>query len=266
MKRGKKMSLFKIVRVSFFLMTIIFSNSIRSINPCISIITSLYKGDLFIKGFLDDITQQTIFNDCELIIINANSPGNEEQIISSYMQAYPNIVYRRLDYDPGIYAVWNEGIQMARGDFITNANVDDRLANNCYEVHLKQLLDHPKIDLVYSDCYVTKHPNQTFANHTRHSILARPQFSKDALKKVCLPNNHPMWRKSLHEKYGYFDTAYKIAGDWEFWLRIVYQGAQFLKIERILSLYYLNPNGLSTNDNGNWKHEFDRVYYTYKNQ
>ena len=45
--------------------------------PKISIITSVYDGDDYIESFLEDITRQTIFKDkCELIMVNANSPGN----------------------------------------------------------------------------------------------------------------------------------------------------------------------------------------------
>ena len=42
----------------------------------------LDDADEFIEPYLEDITRQTIFKDkCELILINANSPGNEEPII-----------------------------------------------------------------------------------------------------------------------------------------------------------------------------------------
>ena len=59
-------------------------------NPKISIITSLYKGGEFIKGFLDDIVGQTIFKDeCELIIIDANSPEGEKEIILEYQKNIP---------------------------------------------------------------------------------------------------------------------------------------------------------------------------------
>jgi glycosyltransferase involved in cell wall biosynthesis len=96
-------------------------------NPKISIITSLYKGGDFVRGFLDDIITQTIFEEkCELIIIDANSPDNEKDIILEYQKKYPNIIYARLEADPGIYACWNTAIEMSRGEFVTNANVDDR--------------------------------------------------------------------------------------------------------------------------------------------
>src|SRR5688572_18772954 len=88
--------------------------------PLVSIITSIWNGDEFIEGFLADITRQTFFTNCELILINANSPGNEEPVIEKYMSQYPNIRYVKLNQDPGLYGVWNMGIKMAKGEFITN--------------------------------------------------------------------------------------------------------------------------------------------------
>ena len=52
----------------------------------------MYDGDEFIEPFLEDITSQTIFDNCELILINANSPGNEEKIINK-----PKYIYCKLD-------------------------------------------------------------------------------------------------------------------------------------------------------------------------
>jgi hypothetical protein len=63
----------------------------------------------------------------------------------------------------------------------------------------------------------------------------------------CLPGCMPVWRKSMHDKSGLFDENLKYAGDWDMWLRAVKDGSKFLKIDEILGLYYLNPEGLSTN-------------------
>jgi glycosyltransferase involved in cell wall biosynthesis len=215
-------------------------------HPIISIITSVYNGDQFIEGFLEDITQQTIFDQCELILINANSPGNEEEIIKHYYERYRNIHYYRLDHDPGIYAVWNYAIKRAQGKYLTNANLDDRLKSDCYEMHKKTLDEYPEIDLVYSDFYVTYYPNETFTSHHASHERIMASFSPREMWQP-LPNNHPMWRRSMHNRYGLFDERYKHAGDWEMWLRAVQGGAQFLKVEGIYGLYYYNPQGLSTN-------------------
>ncbi|MDP3889521.1 MAG: glycosyltransferase [bacterium] len=234
----------------FFYSSSLFSTYDGVHNPRVSIITSMYKGDMFIQGFLADIVQQIIFDECELILVNANSPDHEEDIIKEYCKKYPNIRYIKLTHDPGIYSVWNFAIKSARAAYITNANIDDRLSPHCYELHAHALDTNPEIDLVYSDYYWSNKPNETFeeidkAQATR-SVL--PEFSKKAMC-YCLPNNHPMWRKSMHDKYGFFDESYKRVGDYEMWLRAVSQGALFKKVSEILGVYYFNPKGLSTDSN-----------------
>ena len=218
-----------------------------SVKPKISIITSVYNSDEFITGFLENITQQTIFDQCELILINANSPGKiEEAIILKYQQRYANIIYQRLAQDPGIYAVWNLGIKQARGDYITNANVDDRLASNCYAQHAQLLDQHPEIALVYSDYYVSVQPNETFETVSHNWRSNKSEFSPLVMQRWCLPSFNPMWRRSVHARCGYFDETFMIAGDYEMWIRMVNAGLVFKKCPDILGVYYLNPDGLST--------------------
>jgi len=232
--------------------------------PRISIITSLYKGEEFIEGFFESIVQQTVFDQCELIIINANSPENEEEIIKKYMQQYPNIRYARLSFDPGIYGVWNMAIQAARGEFITNANVDDRLARDCYEVHMKTLDENPDVDLTYSAMYFTRKPHETFETHKPQEILNYPEFSVSNMR-YCLPGYNPMWRKSMHNKHGFFDDSFETAGDHEMWCRAVKNGSVFKKAPGVHCLYYNNPKGLSTDD-ARWekiKKEIIRVGMMY---
>lgn len=216
-------------------------------NPRVTIITSLYNGDLFIEGFLKDISQQTIFNQCELLIINANSPGNEGPIIEKYCQMYPNIRYIKLDYDPGLYAVWNMGIKMARSKYITNANVDDRLAYTCHEEHTNFLDSHPNIDMSYSDHYISHIPNEDFYNAAvnKNQYWGYREFSMWNNEGSSIAGNHPMWRLSMHYRAGLFDESFASAGDWEMWIRAARYGSIFKKINKNLGVFYINLKGLS---------------------
>jgi len=237
--------------------------------PKISIITSVYDGDEHIKPFLEDITQQTIFKDkCELILLNANSPGNEEEIILEYKEKFPeNIVYRKLEEDPGIYGVWNIGLEMATGEFITNANLDDRKAPWSLEKHAKELHTNTDVDLVYSDMYITHNSNETWTvNSCDGNRYNFPEFSFENLKMMNMPHAAPMWRRDIHTKHGFFNTKYKSAGDWDMWLRAASKGSKFKKINEILGLYYFNPKGISTNpDNFDWKQKEEaEIYENYK--
>lgn len=221
--------------------------------PKISIITSVYKSDKFIAQFMQDITRQTIFAQCELLLIDANSPDQEFQVIEPYLIQYPNIRYWRLPHDPGLYAVWNFGIQQAEGIYLTNANTDDRLAPDCYAQHAQCLDQHPEIALVYSDCYITGQANRQIENITNEPRSHKAEFSLAALHHRCLPSFNPMWRRAVHAQVGVFDESFKIAGDYEFWLRLAAQGYSFKKVDQVLGVYYVNPKGLSTPGGRYWE-------------
>jgi len=231
--------------------------------PKISIISSVYDADEYIESFLKNITEQTIFDRSELILINANSPGNEEPIIKKYMEKYPNIVYKKLDEDPGIYAVWNTAIKMASGEFITNANMDDRKSIKFLEELGKNLFANKDVDLVYADNLVTNSSNETFENNTSEGKLyVTEEFSLEAMLRGNPPHCMPMWRKSLHDKFGYFEEKYRSASDWEFWLRCAFGGSKFYKLNKPLGLYYFNPKGVSTNvENFSWKQKEEKEIF-----
>jgi glycosyltransferase involved in cell wall biosynthesis len=215
--------------------------------PKVSIITSIFKGDAYIEHFLADITRQTIFNQCELILINANSPGKEELVIRPYLKKYPNIIYIKLAQDPGLYGVWNIGIARATADFITNANLDDCRKPTCLAEHAEFLEKNSTIDVVFSNYYVTNKSHESFEKNTHFMIGSPHEVGVDTYSIYeCGFGPQPMWRKSLHARYGYFDEQFAIAGDWEFAIRILLKGARFKKIPGISGVYYNNPAGLST--------------------
>ena len=212
----------------------------------VSIVTSMYNGDAHIDGFLENITSQTYFDRCELIIIDGNSPGNERKIIDRYMERYDNIIYHRLESDPGIYGCWNKGIEISSGEYITNANLDDKRADEQIELFVREMEQNPDIDLVYSYCFVTDKDHEDFYNNSSNDgVYPIKQFSRENMIK-CLPGCMPMWRKSMHDNIGLFDESYKYSGDWEMWLRAVRNGSKFKMIASAHGLYYMNPEGLST--------------------
>ena len=237
--------------------------------PKISILTSVYDGDEFIRPFLEDITRQTIFEEkCELVLVNANTPGNEEEVIKEYLEKYPNnIIYEKLDEDPGIYGTWNKAIELSSGEYVTNANLDDRKAPNSIEAHAKALFTNQDVDLVYADSFITSSPNETFEENTSQGRRYNfEQFSKEAMLRGNQPHNNPMWRKSLHDKNGLFESDYKSAGDWEFFLRCAFAGSKYKKLDQPLGLYFFNPKGISTNfENFEWKQkEEQEIHQKYK--
>lgn len=227
--------------------------------PRLTIISSVYDGDRFIEGFLADLVQQTCFDSCECLLLLPRSPGHEQTVISRYQQQYPNIRSFNLILDPGIYETWNLAVDLARGEFITNANLDDRRAPDYYEQALSRFRKEPELDLVSPLVLVTDHENENWHEHSAHTIcyldVARQNgghYSAAELFRIDeegiprprnLPHCMPIWRKQLHQRFGYFDEdRFGPSADWEFWLRCATGGARFFLIDQPMCLYLSNEH------------------------
>ena len=213
----------------------------------LTIITSLYQGERYIQTFLDNMIHQTIFPECQLFIVDANSPQNEKAIIEEYTAIYSNIKYLKMTERIGIYEAWNLAIKNSDSEFLTNANVDDVHRKDGFELKVKALRTFTECDVVYSDVYYSFLENLPFELIAQAGLKTDlPTANKFNLLKYNSPHNSPMWRRSIHEKIGLFDTTYKSAGDYELWLRAAFSGIHFKKIEEAVVAYYSNPSGMST--------------------
>jgi hypothetical protein len=232
----------------------------------VTIIASMYKGQRYIKTFLENMVQQTIFERCQLFIVDANSPENEYDIIKDYLEYFPNnITYHRSDTTIGIYAAWNFAIQNSHSTFLTNANLDDCHRLDALEKKVNALHQNPEIDIVYSDVYYSFIENLPFEIIEKCGVCTNlPTANKFNLLKFNSPHNSPMWRRSLHKKIGLFDPTYKSAGDMELWLRAAFSNCQFMKIDEPVVGYYHNPNGLSTRPDSLGCIEGEKVINIYK--
>lgn len=216
----------------------------------VSAIASLYCGGDYIRQFLENITSQSIFSFCELIIIDANSPENEGEVIRRYMERFPNIVYHRAATRIGIYEAWNVGIEMARGRYLTNTNLDDLRRVDSFERQAEILEKFPFVDVTYQDFYFSFDGRATVAKTAAVDVRSElPIVTPYNLVRSNSPHNAPMWRRTLHDDMGLFDASFRSAGDHDFWLRCVEAGKVFYKVNDPHVVYYVNPEGLSTRPN-----------------
>lgn len=186
----------------------------------VTAIVSVYKAERFLRQCLEDIARQTIFAQTEVIIVDACSPENEGAIAHEFMERYPNIVYVRTPVRETLYASWNRAIGMARGQYLTNANADDRHAPHCFERLAAELDAHPDVGMVYAQCRVTGQINALFESAPVKRLLQWLPYDHLNLMRRCEVGPQPMWRASVHEKAGLFDNSCTVVGDHDMWLRI----------------------------------------------
>ena len=223
--------------------------------PVVSAIVSTYNAAEFIRGCIEDLERQTIADQLEIIVIDSASPQNEGEIVRELQERYQNIRYLRTEQRETVYAAWNRAINMARGQYITNANTDDRHRRDAFELMVKTLDALPDVDLVYADVLITRIPNETFETTTASDSYTWPAWDRTKLlNKGCFIGPQPMWRRSVHDRYGGFDPSYVTSGDYEFWLRIS-QTSNFQHIAQPLGLYLARPDSIEHSNEALKQHE-----------
>ena len=215
-------------------------------NQClVSAIVSTYNSEDFIQGCLEDLVNQSLYKKgkLEIIVVNSGSQQNEEQIVKRFQENYSNIVYIKTQDRESIYTAWNRAVKVAKGQFFTNANTDDRHRQDALEVMASELVSNPDVALVYGDQIVTKTANDTFENHHGVDFTPRSDYSHERMLFGCCVGSQPMWRAKLHEELGYFDETLTCASDWDFWLRVS-EKYDIKRIPKFLGLYYHNEQGI----------------------
>ncbi len=215
--------------------------------PRVSIICSLYRGQSYIDRYLRNMVEQERFEECELIVIDAASPDGEHETIRQFAREFRNIRYHRCQDRIGIYEAWNLAVGMSSGEFLTNANLDDSRHSASIRLLCDTLDSHDDLDVAYSDCLYSLVPYLPWPVAEAINIRSNlPEITTRNLLEFNSPHCAPMWRRSLHDRFGLFDETFRSAGDWEFWLRCAQGGATFEKIEPPIVQYFQNPTGIST--------------------
>ena len=98
------------------------------LEPKISIIIPAYNVEKYIHKCLDSILEQT-FNDYEIIIVNDVSTDNTKNIIEEYRKLNSKIIYIELKKNSGSALARQQGLDIARGKYVTFIDADDWLSN-----------------------------------------------------------------------------------------------------------------------------------------
>jgi glycosyltransferase involved in cell wall biosynthesis len=212
----------------------------------LTVITSVYNSEFFIKDFLDDIRRQSIFKDCEFLFLDADSTDNCRQEILEFALGYKNVQYFNVG-KKNIYETWNIGVSLSRSEILTNWNTDDRRLPNSLEKQYNFLMDNEDVDLCYGETLWVDTPNIKTKDCDQSSKSPCLDASMQTMLQFNSPHCLPMWRKSLHRQYGMFNETFFSAGDYEMWMRALSRGCKFGRLNEVVGSYYRNPKGISSN-------------------
>jgi GT2 family glycosyltransferase/thioredoxin-like negative regulator of GroEL len=143
-----------------------------------------------------------------------------------------------------VYAAWNIAIKASSGKYCISVSTNDCLRENACEILARTLDENLDCMLAYGNTYLTRNPHETFVENTHYGVYQWPDYRFEDLLRNCMVGPHPIWRKSVHEKIGYFDERYIADGDQEFWLRIG-ERYNLIHISEFTGLQWITPYSLS---------------------
>lgn len=204
----------------------------------ITVLVAIYKAGQFIDSKIKNLREQTIFNNVNIVLLNCQNLDGEHEKYQKFLHENDNVTEIAYDKHIRLYPTWNDGIKATDSEFICNANVDDFWHPEYLEKCIQFLRENKIFCCVSSQILITDIPNQfdhsQWKSHDRLPVIAYPQSTAGP----C-----PVWRRSLHTKYGYFGN-YRTIGDARMWEKWYAGGEKFGLLEQDLVLYYLTENSL----------------------
>ena len=112
----------------------------------ISIIIPVFNVAPYLRACLDSIVAQT-YGDWEVICIDDGSTDSSGLILDEYSKADGRIVVVH-QINAGVCRARNNGLRMARGEYITFVDSDDVLRESAYEKMMGLVAECPDVDMV----------------------------------------------------------------------------------------------------------------------
>ena len=195
--------------------------------PEFSIITVTLNSEATLQRCIDSLKAQS-YQDFEYIIIDGVSQDSTLKIAKANNEVIDTLIS---EVDAGLYDAMNKGISIARGRYVGILNSDDEYLPKTLSLVRKHLESNPDSQIIYGDLYMGE-------GMSNKLIVELNEISTRMIP-------HPTVFVSLdtYQKYGAFNTAYRVAADYELMLRLRSVGAKFLKVDSPLAT--MHPGGFS---------------------
>lgn len=185
----------------------------------ISIVTTSYNSVRTLRDTMDSVLRQG-YTDYEYIVVDGASKDGTVELIREYEPRFEGRMRWVSEPDSGIYDAMNKGIAMATGDVVGILNSDDFYTSDDILSAIAETFSRPDAtDAIYGDVHYVDEDDIT--RPVRYYSSNR--FTRKRMLMGYMPA-HPSFyvRRECYEKYGAFDTSYRVAADFENLLRLIY--------------------------------------------
>lgn len=199
-------------------------------NIIISVITpSFNRADFLEKNILSIIDQSCPY--VEHIVVDGGSNDNTLNVLKKYQGTY-NLKWIS-EKDNGCADAMEKGFNMASGDILCWLDSDDFYLPGTLNKIIKLFDQEKDTGVIFGDMMICDKTGKII-DYVRHTDL-----DIDALiyTGMVLNPQATFWRRSVHQKIKGFNTNYKRAADYDFFIRMALTGEKFHYLRDFLSVY-----------------------------
>lgn len=184
--------------------------------PLISIIMPVYNPPLrFLEDAIKSVLGQ-IYPFWELCIADDRSPNKAvRQLILKHAKQDPRIKYVFRNENGHISEASNSAINLASGEFLALLDHDDTLHNLALFHAAKCIIEHPEVDLIYSD------EDKINESGRRFSPYFKCDFNYDLFLNQNLISHLGIYRTSIVKEIGGFRKGFEGSQDYDLALRTI---------------------------------------------
>jgi glycosyltransferase involved in cell wall biosynthesis len=180
----------------------------------ISIITICLNRKNEIRETIESVLSQTHSN-IEYILIDGGSTDGSLEIINSYSKEIDHVIS---EPDKGIYNAINKGLKLTTGEVIGLLHAGDLFNNKNILSAIQSSFEVNKSDLIYGHSLVFSNSRDKLVRKN----ISSP-YKENLMKLGWFPSHQSIYFKaSVFDKCGFYNEAFKIAGDYEFLLRVLH--------------------------------------------
>lgn len=178
--------------------------------PRLSIIIATWNAARTFERCLRSIIAQE-FTDWELLIADNASTDGTVDLIRRYE---PQIAWWQSQKDDGIYDAWNNALLHACGEYVCFLGADDSWHTPSTLKKAFQAVGDNEFDLV------TGRGALVDRNGKPYLEFGNPWNYRKVTRRMTICHPGALHRRDLFQRFGRFDTSYRISADYEFLLRL----------------------------------------------
>jgi len=181
----------------------------------VSIVTVVYNNKELIEGAIESVLSQK-YKSIEYIVIDGGSTDGTVEVIKKYRD---NISVFLSEPDDGVYDALNKGIALATGDVIALLHSDDLLCDENVVADMINKMFESESEFCFSDMLIVDNQSGKVLRYYMANYFSHWLF------RVGWMPPHPTCfiNKSIFDEFGLYSSKYKLAGDFDFLVRIFHQ-------------------------------------------